>query len=455
MSVLIHVGTITFFNSLFEIALLLKKRNITCVFFFDNFYPNYLKDCNTLRENDFKYVIYFDENNYNNDGSFFVKFSKYLLYLNRRILGERIIKFFQEFKNVFQKKRFFDNLLVSNNFSYLIMSSDLVQYDTGLFIRIAKKRNVKSVVFPQFFANYKESVEHIYSNSENQISTKFFFIYSNIIFLIKWSKLYKQKYLLRLPLYKVLVKEIFGIAPVNPWTINSGGADLIVVEGSAVKSFFMNEKCFSDNKVVVAGSVNNDKLFESLLNYSSNKENLVREFNFCSSKPVALVAIPPNMFDSRILFTEFETYQNLIDFWMAEINKLTSFNILISLHPAISKEEFCFIKGYGYPILDKSIVDYIPLVDLFIASISATIQWAIACGIPVLNYDSYDYQYDEYRDVEGVLYVNNKINFKKLIEYFNDLNNLEIIRVLQKKHSQQWGVLDGCFSNRLIDLIKE
>lgn len=455
MSVLIHVGTVTFFNSLLELALELNKRNITCVFFFDNLYPNYLKDCNTLRDNDFKYVIYSDENNYNSNGSLFVKFSMYLLYFNRRILGEKTIKFFQEFKKVFKKERFFDNLLVSNNFAYLIMSSDLVQYDTGLFLKIAKRRNVKSIVLPQFFANYKESAEHIYYNLENQISTKVYFIFSNIYFLKKWSMFYRHKYLLRLPLYKILVKEIFGIAPVNPWTINSGGADLILVEGSAIKSFFMNEKGFSDNKVVVAGSVNNDRLFESLLNYSSNKENLVREFNFFSSKPVALVAIPPNMFDSRILFTEFETYENLIDFWMTEIKRLTSFNILLSLHPAISKQEFNFIKGYGYPILDKSIVDYIPLVDLFIASISATIQWAIACGIPVLNYDSYDYQYDEYRGVEGVLYVNDRFNFKNLIEYFNDLNNLETISVLQKKHSQHWGVLDGRFSNRLVYLIKE
>jgi hypothetical protein len=455
MSILIHVGTVTFFNSLFELALELNKRNITCVFFFDNLYPDYLKDCKTLHENDFKYVIYFEENNSSNFCSLFVKSSKYLTYFSERILGVNTMKFFQEFKKVYKKKIFFDNLLLYNNSAYLIMSSDLVQYDTGLFLKIAKRRKVKSIVFPQFFANYKESAEHVYYSLENQISTKFYFILSNIYFLKKWSIFYREKYLLRLPLYKILVKEIFGISPKNPWTINSGGADLILVEGSAVKSFFMNENGFSDDKVVVGGSVNNDRLFKSLLNYSSNKENLIKEFNFCSSKPVALIAIPPNMFNSRKLFTEFETYQNLIDFWMAEINKLTSFNILISLHPAISKEEFNFIKCYGFPILDKSIVDYIPLVDLFIASISATIQWAIACGIPVLNYDSYDYQYDEYRGVEGVLYVNDRCNFKKLIEYFNDLSNLETIRVLQKKHSQHWGVLDGGFSNRLVYLIKE
>jgi hypothetical protein len=455
MTIIIHVGTVTFFDSMLELGLVLKSRKINCVFFFDNPYPNYLNDLDILLEREFVYFIYLNDENSNLYSQFSHKFTKYLFYFGNLILGSGILSFLQEAKRLIKKGRFFNDLLKSLNVTHIFMSSDLVQYDTGLFLKIAKRRNVKSIVFPQFFANYKESAEHVYYNLENQISTKFYFILSNIYFLKKWSIFYRKKYLLRLPLYKILIKEIFGMAPVNPWTINSGGADLILVEGSAIKSFFMNEKGFFDNKVVVAGSVNNDRLFKSLLNYSSNKENLVREFNFCTSKPVALVAIPPNMFDSRILFTEFETYENLIDFWMAEINRLTSFNILISLHPAISKQEFNFIKGYGYPILDKSIVDYIPLVDLFIASISATIQWAIACGIPVLNYDSYDYQYDEYRGVEGVLYVNDRFNFKKLIEYYNDLNNLETIRVLQKKHSQHWGVLDGRFSNRLVYLIKE
>lgn len=455
MNVIIHVGTVTFFNSLLELGLVLRSRNINCVFFFDNPYPNYLNDLDILRQNDFLFFIYLEDKNSKSNRDFFTGFISYLFYYGNRIVGTGIMSFLYEVKRLKKKKKFFNDILQSLNITHLILASDLVQYDTGLFIKIAKKKYVKCIVFPQFFANYKEPAEHIYFNLENQISTKVYFIFSNIYFLKKWLIFYKQKYLLRLPIYKILVKEIFGIAPINPWTINSGGADLFLVEGPAIKRFFMNENGFLEKKIVVVGSINNDRLFESLLNYSSNKGNLISEFNFCSFKPIALVAIPPNMFDSRILFTEFESYQNLIDFWMAEINRLTSFNILISLHPAISKEEFNFIKGYGYPILDRPIVDYIPLVDLFIASISATIQWAIACGIPVLNYDSYDYQYDEYRGVEGVLYVNDRINFKKLILYFNDLTNLETIRVLQKKHSLEWGVLDGCFSNRLVDIIKE
>ncbi len=34
----------------------------------------------------------------------------------------------------------------------------------------------------------------------------------------------------------------------------------------------------------------------------------------------------------------------------------------------------------------------VPLCSLYVASVSATIRWAIACGKPVVNYDVYRFE---------------------------------------------------------------
>ena len=47
--------------------------------------------------------------------------------------------------------------------------------------------------------------------------------------------------------------------------------------------------------------------------------------------------------------------------------------------------------------------ELVPLCDVFVASISSTIRWAIACGKPVVNYDVYRYRYTDFIGVEGVL----------------------------------------------------
>lgn len=455
MNILIHVGTVTFFNSLLELALVLKSRKINCVFLFDNPYPNYLNDLDILRENEFKYLIYLNDENRDLNNHFTFRGTKYLIYFGKRIFGSGLVSFLQEIKRLKRKDRFFDNLLIRLNITHLIMASDLVQYDTGLFLKIAKKRKIRSIVLPQFFANYRESAEHVFFSLDNQISSKFYFLLNKIPTFKKWTLIYKGKYLIRLPFHNVLAKEMFDISPFNPWVINTGGADLIILEGAAIKNFILNEISFPEDKLIVGGSINNDRLFVSLSNYSINKNKLIEQFNFSFSKPIALIAIPPNMFSSRHMSTEFNSYYNLLKFWLSAISNLKKYSVLLSLHPAISEDETNFIKNFGFPIYNKPIVDCIALIDLFVASISATIQWAIACGIPVLNYDVYDYQYEDYNSVEGVLYVKDSISFNQKIESLNNLEYLSSLSALQKNHSHQWGVLDGNFANRLSDLIYE
>jgi hypothetical protein len=453
MNLLIHVGTSTFFNSLFELALVLKRKNIKCVFFFDNFYFDYLKDLEILSKNEFNYFVYDNDKIIYKKREVYLDFRLYFSYYFKKILGNSISNFFSELFRIQKKYKYFRNLLISQNITHLVLSSDLVQYDTGLYLKISKKRKTKSIILPQFFANYKEAVQHIYLNSENQISSKFFLFLNKIFFLKKWTIYFKDRYLIRLPLYKILVKEIFMISPKNPWSINTGGADLIVVEGAAVKTLFMGEMNFVDNHIIVAGSINNDRLFHVIQNSLSLKNSMIRNFKLDGKKPTVLVAIPPNMHYSRSYYCEFVTYSDLINYWMSQLVYFYNYNILLTLHPSISCSERDMIFKYGYPVIDKSTVEYLPLADLFVASISATIQWAITCEVPVLNYDVYQYDYDEYKYVEGVVYSNSKSEFNKSIKFYNDLDNLNLLRVLQKNRAHEWGIIDGKFSDRFCDLL--
>ena len=49
--------------------------------------------------------------------------------------------------------------------------------------------------------------------------------------------------------------------------------------------------------------------------------------------------------------------------------------------------------------------ELVPLCDLYVASVSSTIRWAIACGKPVVNYDVYRYRYTDFISLDGVLII--------------------------------------------------
>ena len=95
-----------------------------------------------------------------------------------------------------------------------------------------------------------------------------------------------------------------------------------------------------------------------------------------------------------------------------------------------------------------------PLGDLFVASISATIRWAIACGVPVINYDTYRYRYDDYKGVSGVVLVENAREFNAVIQRFvDDSDFANDLKRRQDMHKMFWGIIDAGFADRFAAIV--
>ncbi len=96
----------------------------------------------------------------------------------------------------------------------------------------------------------------------------------------------------------------------------------------------------------------------------------------------------------------------------------------------------------------------IGLCDLYVASISATIRWAIASGIPVINYDIYKFNYQDYIGVQGVMTVFNFNDFSSALHMLtSDSDYLATLGAAQKKHAAEWGLIDGKFAERFHALV--
>ena len=128
---------------------------------------------------------------------------------------------------------------------------------------------------------------------------------------------------------------------------------------------------------------------------------------------------------------------------------------MIALHPSVPPADAVKYERYGARVAPLNTAELVPLCDIFVASISSTIRWAIACSKPVVNYDVYRYRYTDFIGIEGVLTMEEQQEFvSTLHRLFSDPPYADDIRQKQAAIAACWGRLDGQSGRRLVDLVR-
>ena len=98
----------------------------------------------------------------------------------------------------------------------------------------------------------------------------------------------------------------------------------------------------------------------------------------------------------------------------------------------------------------------VPACDIYVASISSTIRWAIACGKPVLNYDVYRYRYTDFLNVPGVLATEEQAEFRAMLQHLvDDPGYRRCLAGKQGTVASHWGLLDGRAGERMLALVDQ
>src|SRR6185312_11368160 len=98
----------------------------------------------------------------------------------------------------------------------------------------------------------------------------------------------------------------------------------------------------------------------------------------------------------------------------------------------------------------------IALADLYVATASATIRWAIGCGVPVINFDFYDYDYPDYKQVPGVVVARRHDEFSAaVLRLAADEEFRQEVAKAQRAVSARWAMLDGRTGERFASLLQK
>lgn len=359
--------------------------------------------------------------------------------------------FYQIYK-LKKKESFVKKLIKQFKPKLFIFPSDN-RYDIPVFIKAAHKENIPTMLAPAFMAGAREWARFVVNVSNYQV--RGFLSYLICKIYKRWVFNFENKTLLALPAGHILAREWLKIAPALPWILHSGNADAIAIESEAVFDYCVSEG-LSPKKLVVTGSVVHDLMSEILRDVTYQRQRLYHSLDLPHDKAMLLSALPPDFFyiEGGCPKCDFREYYDLVEFWIKSLAQAKNYNVIICLHPSVKYEDMKYIEDWGVKIATESTAELIPLCKIYVACVSATIQWAIACQKPVINYDVYRYRYPDYLGADGVVNIEEKSEYLMyLIKLTQDSDFYKLMVAKQKTCSKRWGLLDSQAGTRIIQLI--
>ena len=370
---------------------------------------------------------------------------------------QRLIRLLSDglFSGLSDQKRFFEEtskLIQGQKPVLIVLPEANLFYNSQFVIRAAHLNTTPAVIVPFTIVNTLEWAEAFFDIPHYQANKGWNRLFAKAF--PHWVLEHKGRRLILPPAY-ILGCEYFDMVPTIPWLINSCDADAIAAESQFMAGYYLRAG-IQKEKVRFTGALSDDRLFALLKERELHRKALGERFAIQIREKVILIGLPPDQFGGgKRHGCEFDSYEELIQFMVGVVTSLccSKATVLINLHPRIKYADVAWLSTLGVTIIDEPIDRLIPLADLYIAVASATIRLGISCGIPVINYDAYKYDYDDYQVLPGVCEVKNRHDYKSILnDLINDKSFYLKIHEAQKATASHLCVIDGRSSERLLNL---
>lgn len=334
---------------------------------------------------------------------------------------------------------FFGKLIAQRSIDAVVIPEDIVGPIWPVAVSAAHAANIPAVVCPYTLANQQEAIQSLKSEPAFQTSANEIAVELHP----EWRYRDADVDLVRLPSEHIFAHHGLGITPPDPWMMNSGFSDRILVDSQASFDYFRSGGIPSE-QMTVTGSVSQDRMFDLRQHRDQHLERLRKDLELQSVKPLLLISGCPNQLSAQVPQCEFTTMEEVAAWVGASVEPLADhYHLVVRPHPNfIAFGEM--LSRFGVVSTLEPTSSLVPLADLFVAFASATIRWAIACGIPTVNYDVFHYGYGDFASTTGVAGVTGSGEFTECVRGLTPGSGpWSSLAAAARADSARWSVMDG------------
>lgn len=339
----------------------------------------------------------------------------------------------------------------------IILAEHIAERDSVVWQRVASESGIATVVLAQHTISRSATVQAYARNPEYCAGEPV-----NAIFLQyfpQWENNTRGHCLIRLPAPQALAQEWWGMAMPNPWVANADDGLSIWVESRFLADLYIQEGVPAQ-AISVVGSPQLDKLARILRPpIYGEKSDILSAIDVDISKPLVVCALPSNLYPQRQA-GNWDTYEELICDYLEKIRRLKHVSYVCALHPSVEDKYEELLKKWAIPSVRGRLWEILPHAKVYITSMSSTIAWALACGIPVINYDAYGLDYKFGTEEHGVYNVKAPEVFGEILREIDDHfastlrsgMSAKLVRLTKqaRRHAEYYGRLDGRCLERIL-----
>ncbi len=349
-----------------------------------------------------------------------------------------------------RRVRFCEDWLVMLGVDVVVFAEDNVERDSYGWVHAARRRGIRTLVISYGALAAHEAVTAYRGSHAHALDPK----RADLVrrYMPRWLAEGDGYVIARLPFIEALAREMSGTAPFDPWLVNTGRVDAIAVESRAMADTYAKHG-FPEAMLKPVGHPLHDRLADVAREREARRSALAARHGLAQDRPLVLVAMPPDQLPGRPC--PYPDYKGVVSAFSRLPTELAGASVVVSPHPNISPDGRALIRGCGVALEEQSAADLIPLCDLYVTCVSSTIKWALACGIPILDYDCYGYHYPDYVALPQVMTARDDAQFREHLSAFRRVESRAELAAVARENAACWGCIDGRALDRLVQLCVE
>lgn len=232
-----------------------------------------------------------------------------------------------------------------------------------------------------------------------------------------------------------------------PWAYGGGATDIVTLysESIRVKQLQLGVPA---EKMVVTGQCAMDELYTLAKKKSELKRELTVRYGLQSDRPLIVLAVPQHAEHGLMGLAD---HEDMTDSLFSDLRGIGA-EVLLSLHPRSRSEDYQLMADRaGAAIAIQPLLEILPAADLFVATHSSTVRWAILLKTPTIVLDDFGVGENGMFDAHSVTFITDRSTISEVARTL-------LTRTAQGEnaisHQAEADLFDGLSAQRVVSALE-